>query len=83
MSHTLTIVLAYTARYITIISDVKDLQAIKKFFDDKEIETESADIEYIAKDELELSEEDQEKYDKFTESLDESEDVADYYTNIT
>ena len=59
-----------------------DLVKIKKFIEDKGIEVESAEIEYVAKDEAEASESDKEKVEKFIESLDEDEDVSDYYTNI-
>ena len=67
---------------LTIIAKVEDLQALKKYFDGKEIKTESADIEYVAKEEIELAAGDQEKYEKFTEELDDNEDVADYYSNV-
>ncbi len=67
---------------ITIISAINDLQKLKKYFDDKSIVTESAEIEYLAKDNIELSEMDQEKTDKLEDALDECEDVGDYYSNI-
>ncbi|PLX27207.1 hypothetical protein C0583_04180 [Candidatus Parcubacteria bacterium] len=66
----------------TIISDISDLQKMKKYFDDSNIETESADIEYIAKDTNEVSEADQEKIDKLEEALDDCEDIGDYYSNL-
>ena len=55
---------------------------MKKYFDDKNIKTESADIEYVAKDTGEVSEADKEKLEKFIDELDDNEDVADYYTNV-
>jgi YebC/PmpR family DNA-binding regulatory protein len=67
---------------ITIITKMEDLQSLKKYFDDKELETESAEIEYIAKDEIELTGDDIEKYENFCAELDDCEDVADYYTNV-
>lgn len=67
---------------VTIYTKMEDLQNVKKFLDDKKIETESAEIEYIAKDETEVSDEDREKIEKFIEVLDESDDVTDYYTNV-
>ena len=67
---------------VTIFSDISDLQNIKKFFDKKKIEVESADLEYIAKEKIELKEGDREKFEAFVEQFDENEDVADYYTNI-
>ena len=67
---------------LTVITAFTDLQKVNKFFEDKKIEVESADLEFIAKDEIELSSEDQEKADKIIDTLDENEDVADVYTNI-
>ena len=67
---------------ITIISQMEDLQKLKKYFDDLKIETESADIEYIAKDKINLSDSDQEKTDKLEEALEDCEDIGDYYSNI-
>jgi len=67
---------------ITITTKVEDLQLLKKYFDKKEIKTESAEIEYVAKEELKLNESDKEKYEKFIEELEDNEDVTDYYTNV-
>lgn len=67
---------------LSIITEVGDLQAVKKFLDEKNIKTEAADVAYIAKDEIVLSGEDQEKIEGFIEALDDCEDVSDYYTNI-
>jgi len=67
---------------ITVMGAMGDLQKLKKYFDDKNINTESAEIEYIAKDHVELSETDQEKTDKLEDALEECEDVGDYYSNI-
>lgn len=66
----------------TVYTKVEDLQGVKKFIEDKGIQTESADIEYVAKDELELSDEEKEKVEKVIEELEDNEDVSDYYTNI-
>jgi len=67
---------------VSVYTSFEDLQKIKKYFDDKGIETESAEMEYVAKDEIEASESDLEKIQKFIDTLEESDDVADYYTNI-
>lgn len=68
---------------ITIIVKIEDLQKFKKFFEDKGIKTESADIEYIAKEELKIDDSDkQEKLERFEEELDACEDVSDYYSNL-
>jgi len=67
---------------ITLITKTEDLQKVKKFLESKNIQTESAGIEYIAKEDLMLSDEDKEKVEKFIEELENNEDVSDYYTNV-
>lgn len=66
---------------VTIISDVQDLQKLRNFFEIKEIKIENSDIEYIAKDEVKLNEEEKDKINKLIEELEDNEDVSDYYTN--
>ena len=67
---------------VTIYTKPENLQKVKKFLDEKKINTESAEIEYIAKDEVEISGEDKEKIEKFIDELDGIEDVSDYYNNV-
>jgi YebC/PmpR family DNA-binding regulatory protein len=66
---------------VTIYTKTEDLQKVKKFLEDKEIITESAELEYIPKEMQKLSNEDREKVENFIEELEESEDVGDFYTN--
>jgi len=67
---------------VTIYTKIGDLQKVKNYLDQKGIETESAEIEYVPKDYIELSGEDREKVEKFMEALEDSDDVTDYYTNV-
>ncbi|MBU4257443.1 YebC/PmpR family DNA-binding transcriptional regulator [Patescibacteria group bacterium] len=67
---------------VTIYTKIEDLQKVKKFLEEKNIKTESAEIEYIAKEDLALSGEDKERVEKFIEELEDNEDAADYYHNI-
>lgn len=67
---------------ITIYTKIENLQAVKKFLESKEINTESADIEYIANEESEVGNDEKEKVQKLIDDLEENEDVSDYYTNI-
>ena len=68
---------------ITIFTKVEDLQKVKNFLDEKNIKTESAEIEYVPKEEIKLeSENDKEKVEKFIEELEDCEDVSDYYINV-
>ena len=67
---------------VIITTNTSDLVKVKKFLDDKEIQVESADIEYVPKETAEASDDDKEKIEKFIEDLEDNEDVADYYTNV-
>ena len=58
-----------------------DLEKIKQFLESKNIKTESAAVEYIAKELLNLGAEEKIQVEKFIEELENNEDVADYYTN--
>jgi len=66
---------------VIIFTKVENLQKIKSLLEEKEIGLESAEIEYVSKDKQDLSEEEQEKIDRFIEELDNLEDVSDYYSN--
>jgi len=56
---------------ITLIySSPSDLQALKKFIESKNIAIESSEIEYVAKEKKELTAEEQEKIEKFTDAID-------------
>jgi len=65
-----------------IYTKPEDLQKVKQFLDAKSIKTESAEIEYVAKDRTQLTDEEKAKVQKFIEALDSNEDIANYYTNI-
>jgi len=67
---------------ITIYTEIKDLQRVRDFVEQKGLKVESAEIEYTAKDKIKLSAEEKMKFDKFFEELDGNEDVNDYFTNL-
>ncbi|MBU0722537.1 YebC/PmpR family DNA-binding transcriptional regulator [Patescibacteria group bacterium] len=66
---------------LTIYTAPRDLQKTKQFLENKNIKTESAEIEYIAKESINLSGEEKIRVEKFIEELDNNEDVSNYYTN--
>ncbi len=68
---------------ITIYTRMENLQKVKQFLESKNIKTESAEIEYMAKKNMEVSDENKEKLEKFISKLEENEDVSDYYHNIS
>lgn len=67
---------------ITIYTVLSDFQKMQDFLKEKELKTESAEIEYVAKEKTKISDSDQEKCDKFLEELEDNEDVSTYYTNL-
>lgn len=67
---------------IIIYTKPEDLMKTKKWLEGKKLATESAEIEYVAKEKLKLTEDDQAKIEAFTEALEEDEDVSDYYSNL-
>jgi len=68
---------------ITIYTSINDLQKIKQILEEKKIKTETSDIEFIAKEEQSLEESNKENFLKFINELEDSEDVTDYYHNIS
>lgn len=67
---------------LTIYTAPIDFQKTKQFLEGKNIKTESAEIEYVAKEPMNLSDEEKIQVEKFIEELDNNEDVSDYYTNV-
>ncbi len=67
---------------VTVYTALSDFQKMQDFLKAKSIKTESIAIEYVAKEKLSLSAEDQGRCEKFLEELDDNEDVSDYYTNL-
>lgn len=67
---------------LIVLTPVSELQKVRAFFDSKGVAVESADIEYVAKEKVEISEEDSRKLESFIDVLEEDEDVSDYFTNL-
>lgn len=66
---------------LTVYTAPADLQKVKQFLENKNLTTESAEIEYVPKDSLDLNDEDKNKIQEFIDQLENNEDVSDYYTN--
>lgn len=60
-----------------------DLQKIKDYLEKKNLKIERAELEYVAKEKINLSKEDEFKIEKLMGELEDNEDVNDYYTNIS
>ncbi|MBU1179599.1 YebC/PmpR family DNA-binding transcriptional regulator [Patescibacteria group bacterium] len=65
-----------------IYTKVENLKKVKDVIDKEGIKIESADIEYVAKEEKELNPDDEDKVEKFMEALDDSDDVSEVFTNV-
>lgn len=70
------------AEGLTIYTKMDKLQGIISFLESKGLKTESAEIEYVAKEKQELKDGDKNTVEKIMEELEDNEDVSDYYTNI-
>ncbi len=67
---------------LTILTELKDFQKMIDFLATKNLKTESAEIEYVAKEKLAVtSTDDIQKLEKFISELEDNEDVSDFYTN--
>ena len=67
---------------MTIFTKTENLQNLQQFLDSKNIQAESADLEYVAKEETNPSKTEKERLEKFIEELEDCEDISDYYTNL-
>lgn len=67
---------------ILIYTKPEELQKVKENIEKLGIQIESASIEYVAKEKVDISDEQGEKIQKLFDALDENDDVGDYYTNL-
>lgn len=67
---------------VFIYGEVKELQNLKKFLDEKGIPTKSAELKYVAKDIIELNDEQMGSIGNLVDALEDYEDVVDWYGNF-
>lgn len=67
---------------LDIYTKPEDLEKIKKEIEEKQIKIETAVLEWVAKEEVEVSEKEKTSSQKLFEALDESDDVNDIYSNL-
>ncbi|MGA2418420.1 MAG: YebC/PmpR family DNA-binding transcriptional regulator [Candidatus Staskawiczbacteria bacterium] len=60
----------------------EDLEKVKKSLEEKQIKIESSSLDYIAKEEIQLSEKDKEQAEKLFDALDDNDAVNNIYSNI-
>ena len=68
--------------YFTVISDVKDLERVKKVLDDSGIKYENAKSDLIPENYIELEAEDARKVIKLIDALESNDDVLAVYSNM-
>jgi YebC/PmpR family DNA-binding regulatory protein len=68
---------------LIIYTKTEDLHKVSKNLEGLGFKIEYAEMEYVPKETIKLSTEDQAKVERFFEALDEDEDVDDYYTNLS
>jgi len=66
---------------LDIYTKPEDLEKMKKALEEKQIKIDSASLDYVAKEEVELSEKEKEQAQKLFEALDENDAVNDIYSN--
>lgn len=67
---------------VVIYTKPEDFMRVKQWLERKNIATESAEVEYVAKEKIALSEEDQSRVESFINALEEDEDISEYYSNL-
>ena len=67
---------------LDIYTKPEDFEKIKKALEEKQIKIESASLDMVAKEEIELSEKEKEQAQKLFEALDENDAINDIYSNI-
>lgn len=67
---------------IIIYTKPEDLRKVKNGLEKEGIEIESAGVEYVAKEKIEVPAEAEEKLQKLIDELEEHQDVAEYYMNL-
>lgn len=65
-----------------VICPIKDLQKVKEALENEKFDIEDASLEWIPKETINLQASDKGKIEKLFNSLDEDEDVKDFYTNV-
>src|SRR3989339_57313 len=68
--------------FLDIYTKPEDLEKVKKSLEEKQIKIESASLDWVAKEEVEISEKEKEQAEKLFEALDENDAINNIYSNI-
>lgn len=69
-------------KFLDVYTKIEDLEKVKKELKNKMLEIESASLDWVAKQQLEIEEKDKIACQKLFEALDENEAVQDIYSNL-
>jgi YebC/PmpR family DNA-binding regulatory protein len=67
---------------LDIYTKIEDLEKVKKNLEDQKIEIESASLDFVAKEQIEIPKQEKERVQKLFEALDENEAVQEIYSNL-
>src|SRR6056297_1644948 len=67
---------------LTVITSFENFEKVKKYLEEKNLKTDYAEIEWLAKEKQTVDEEVLEKIDKIVDRLEEHDDVNNVYTNL-
>ena len=67
---------------LDVYTKIEELDRVKKNLEEKGVKTESASLDWVAKEEISLDEKDREGCQKLFEALDENEDVQEIYSKL-
>ncbi len=67
---------------LDVYTKIQDLERVKKNLENQGIKTESADLEWVAKDEIQLDKKNKQTIEKLFEELDENNDIQEIYSNL-
>ncbi len=67
---------------VEVYTSAQNFQSVKEAIEKKQVKLESSEIEWIAKNDVEVGDETKEKVENLLEALDDDEDVNEVYTNI-
>jgi len=68
--------------FLDVYTKIEDLEKVKKNLENQRVKIESASLDWVAKEEIKVSEEDKIAAQKLFEDLDESEEVQEIYSNL-
>ena len=74
--------ISWTENSLEIHTKPEDLEVVKKALEDKQVKIESASLDYVAKEQIEISEKEKEQAEKLFEALDDNDAVNNVYSNL-